>query len=174
MDRDIEQAADWNPPVYCPDCGRRLPFPGVRHSFCPDPESPPPASRNDATQPDPVFQAVRNAITATIGVFDLDGAKTVSIDELTRAVVAVAVPAIGEQIAAASGVVKHLYSETDDCICCDGKHRYASRIEGIEDSGGGWLHRVARNLPDDMPVRVVVFAAGLSAGAAGGDGDERL
>lgn len=53
-----------------------------------------------ATPSDPVFQAVREAITAKVGLFDLDGAKTVSIDELTRAVVAAAVPATAEQIAA--------------------------------------------------------------------------
>lgn len=93
---------------------------------------------------DPVFQAVREAITATIGVFDVDGAKHPSIDELTRAVVAAAVPATAEQIAAAIADA----SEEEPLS--------ARFVAGMD-----YARLIARR-----------FAVGLSADATGGDGDE--
>lgn len=65
-----------------------------------------------------------------------------------------------EVVAVAEGIVKHKYSDgegADRCICCEGVHRYASKIEGIEDSGCGWLHLVARNLPDGARVQIVAW-----------------
>ena len=126
MDRDIEQAAD----AEC-TCGTTgLTYEGPQRD-CP-------------IHGDPIFQAVREAITATIGVFDLDGAKTVSIDELTRAVVAAAVPAIGEQIAAA------IADASDEAP-------YSPRFV----AGMDHARLIARS-----------FAAGLSAGAADEKGDK--
>jgi len=55
------------------------------------------------------------------------------------------------------GTVRHSYSSgpaADRCVCCPGPHRYASLVEGIPYSGGGWIHEQIRSLPDGVKVRI--------------------
>ena len=63
---------------------------------------------------------------------------------------------MSELIAAVEGTVKLSFSERDICVCCSGPHVYGAAIEGIEGSGGGWLHKIAYRLPDGQRVRISV------------------
>jgi hypothetical protein len=54
------------------------------------------------------------------------------------------------------GTVQHSLSDGVSCNCCEGPHRYASRIEGVEGSGAGWVRQQIRSLPQGARVRVAI------------------
>lgn len=59
------------------------------------------------------------------------------------------------------GTVRHIYSSGEGCMCCPGRHRFASHIENTSDSvipgsGGGWIHDMIRGVPDGTRVRITI------------------
>jgi len=55
------------------------------------------------------------------------------------------------------GTVRHRMSEgpdADRCICCPGPHKYGSYIEGVPNTGGEWVYRQIRDMPDGAKVRI--------------------
>jgi hypothetical protein len=63
------------------------------------------------------------------------------------------------EVAAVEGVVRYMYSDGPDaerCICCKGPHVFSRYIEGVDNSGGGWVFQQLHNVPDGTRVRLVL------------------
>lgn len=52
------------------------------------------------------------------------------------------------------GIVRQHYSDSDECLCCDGRHSFTTTIEGAPSSIEAWTSDQIRALADGTPVRI--------------------